>query len=274
MVGDIQGCHDALQQLLGRCGFRSQHDRLILLGDLVNRGPQSLQVLQFARALGEHCITLLGNHDLHLLAVAQGLRAPHAQDTLDEVLRSPERDALLGWLRTRQLAHAEAGCLFVHAGVLPQWSVAQTLALAAEVQAALRSDGYASFLARMYGNSPARWSDGLQGADRLRVIVNALTRLRFCSAEGEMEFASKEGTGGAPPGYLPWFEAPGRATAHDRVVFGHWSTLGLVHTPHLVALDTGCVWGGRLSALRLAEPGCDEQLFQTPCPQAQAPGRS
>jgi bis(5'-nucleosyl)-tetraphosphatase (symmetrical) len=274
VVGDVQGCFEPLQAVLSAARFDAARDRLIFLGDLVNRGPQSAEVLQFAMGLGERAVVLLGNHDLHLLAVAEGLRPAHRSDTLDDVLRHPRRAAMIDWLRTRSLAHREGALLLVHAGVLPQWSAAQTLALAREVEAALAGAAYRDFLAQMYGNLPARWHDGLRGAERLRVIVNALTRLRFCTADGEMEFDTKDGAAQAPPGYMPWFDVPGRASAAERIAFGHWSTLGLLHSDRLVALDTGCVWGGPLSLLRLASGDDDERLFQVPCRAAQTPGRT
>jgi bis(5'-nucleosyl)-tetraphosphatase (symmetrical) len=247
----------------------------VLLGDLVNRGPASLAVLRRLAALGDAAQCLLGNHDLHALAVAAGVRPAHRSDTLAELLAAPDAAPLLDWLRHRPLAlvHSEPAqpdLLMVHAGVLPQWSAVQTLAYAQELAGALRAANYTEFLQSMYGNLPAQWRDGLQGYDRLRVIVNALTRLRFCSAQGEMEFASKEGAGAAPAGYLPWFDVPRRYTAEVTVAFGHWSTLGLINRPDLIALDTGCVWGGCLSAMRV-DAGRRE-LLQVRCAQAQVPG--
>jgi bis(5'-nucleosyl)-tetraphosphatase (symmetrical) len=270
LIGDIQGCDDALQALLDQAGFSPSRDRLVLLGDLVNRGPDSLAALRRLQALGDAATCLLGNHDLHLLAMAEGVREPHRGDTVAGILAAPDRPALLDWLRHRHLAHVEQGWLCVHAGVLPAWTAAQTLALAAEVQTALRGPGLHDFLHGMYGNTPDQWSDGLQGAERSRVIVNALTRLRFCSAEGVMDFKTKEGAAGAPAGFLPWFDVPGRASAGQPVAFGHWSTLGLIDRPDLLALDTGCVWGGRLSAARV--DGGRREVISVACPQAQAPG--
>ena len=244
----------------------------MLLGDLVNRGPASLAVLRTLAALGDSAQCLLGNHDLHALAVAAGVRRAHRSDTLAELLAAPDAPQLLDWLRHRPLAllHSEpkqTDLLMVHAGVLPQWSAVQTLACAQELADALRAANYQEFLQTMYGNQPAQWSDALQGSDRLRTIVNALTRLRFCSAQGEMEFATKEGAGAAPAGYQPWFDAPGRRTAAVTVAFGHWSTLGLINRPNLIALDTGCVWGGCLSAMRV--DGGRRELAQVHCAQAQ-----
>ena len=278
-IGDVQGCLAALTELLARIDGAPATDpaatdhsapRLLFTGDLVNRGPQSLETLRFVRSLGERATVVLGNHDLHLLAVASGVRPAHRSDTFDEILAAPDRGELLDWLRTRPLAHEIDGHLLVHAGVLPQWDAARTLELASEVERALRGPRWVDFLRTMYGNLPARWSDDLRGAERLRVIVNALTRMRFLTADGEMDFALKEGVAAAPPGYLPWFEAPDRRSAASTVIFGHWSMLGLVNRPRLIGLDTGCVWGGALSAVRLP----DRALFQVRCPQAQAPGRS
>lgn len=276
LIGDVQGCDAALQRLLDKIDFSPSRDTLFLLGDLVNRGPESLAVLRRLRGYGGAARCLLGNHDLHLLAMAHGVRRPHRSDTLDELLQAPERPALLEWLRQQRLAMRErlAGeeVLMVHAGVLPSWTAAQTVALAGEVEAVLRGPELPDFLRAMYGNAPARWDAGLQGADRLRVIVNALTRLRFCSADGEMEFATKEGADAAPAGYLPWFEVPGRRSADVTVAFGHWSTLGWLDRRDLLALDTGCVWGGCLSALRLAGAQAGHELIQVKCPAAQVPG--
>ncbi|QTD46130.1 symmetrical bis(5'-nucleosyl)-tetraphosphatase [Ottowia testudinis] len=273
MIGDVQGCDVALGRLLDKLAFSPSRDRLILLGDLVNRGPESLLVLRRMSALGDAAACLLGNHDLHLLAVSQGVRKAHRSDTVAGVLAAPDRDALLDWLRHRPLALQERGVLMVHAGVLPQWSAAQTLQLAGEVQRVLRGADWAVFMHQMYGNQPDEWHDGLQGAARWRVIVNALTRLRYCTAEGRMEFDTKSGgIDGAPPGYMPWFDVPGRQTARDVVAFGHWSTLGWIDRPDVISLDTGCVWGGCLSALRLAADARQRELIQVRCPQAQVPG--
>jgi bis(5'-nucleosyl)-tetraphosphatase (symmetrical) len=267
-IGDLQGCAAELDRLLERIDAVSPGAPLVFVGDLVNRGPESLRTLRMLRDLGDRARTVLGNHDLHLLAVSQGVRAPGRSDTIDDILNAPDRDELLDWLRRQPLALIADGHLVVHAGVLPQWSAAQVIALSAEVEAKLRSDDWRDFLHAMYGNQPAQWDEDLQGADRLRCIVNALTRLRFCSADGEMEFASKEGVGNAPMGYLPWFDVPGRCTADGPVVFGHWSTLGLVQREHLIGLDSGCVWGGKLSAIRLS----DRLLLQVDCPGFQKPG--
>ncbi len=281
LIGDVQGCNSALGRLLDDIAFSASRDTLYLLGDLVNRGPDSLGVLRRLKALDGTAHCLLGNHDLHLLAIAHGVRGQGRGDTLDAVLDAPDRGVLLHWLRQQSLAHSisVAGhrLLLVHAGVLPDWSADQTLALAAEVQDALRAPAYGSFLSAMYGNTPAQWSNALRGAERLRVIVNALTRLRLCDAQGRMEFESKEGPGQAPAGFMPWFEVPGRRTAQETVVFGHWSTLGPLARRDVLAMDTGCVWGGCLSALRLdpqqAAGPLDWTLHQVHCEAAQKPGR-
>lgn len=271
LLGDVQGCLEPLERLLQTVGFSASRDRLFVLGDLVNRGPDSLGVLRKLRSMEGSATCLLGNHDLHLLAVAHGVRQPHRSDTLGAVLDAPDRDAWVHWLRQQRLAVHDAGWLMVHAGVLPAWDVAQTMHLAGEVESMLRSPDLGAFLHEMYGNQPASWSDALTGLDRWRCVVNALTRLRFCSAQGEMEFATKEGAHGAPEGFMPWFDVPERRTRGVPVAFGHWSTLGLVNRADLLALDTGCVWGGCLSAARLGPDGARE-LVQVRCPQAQKPG--
>lgn len=274
MIGDVQGCNDALGRLLDEIDFSPSRDRLVLLGDLVNRGPDSLAVLQRLIGLGAAAHCLLGNHDLHLLAVANGVRKLHRGDTVADILQSSERDAMLEWLRSRPLAWREHGVLMVHAGVLPQWNSDQVLALAGEVEAVLRGNDWVAFMHQMYGNQPAQWHDGLQGADRLRVIVNALTRLRYCTPDGRMEFETKSGGAqDAPPGYLPWFDVTGRMTEADVVAFGHWSTLGWLDRRDILSLDTGCVWGGCLSAVRLGPGAQDRELIQVHCEQAQAPGK-
>lgn len=270
-VGDVQGCDAPLGRLLAEIDFSPSRDTLFVLGDLVNRGPASAQVLRRLMALGPAAQCVLGNHDLHLLAVAAGAGRLKPLDTLDELLQAPDRQAMLDWLRQQPLAIWQHDVLMVHAGVLPSWTVEHTLALAAEVEAVLRGPDLSDFLHHMYGNTPAAWRDDLTGNDRLRVVVNALTRLRFCSAEGVMEFASKEGADSAPAGYMPWFDVPGRQTAHVTVAFGHWSTLGKLHRQDVWALDTGCVWGGCLSALRLSNTGKPE-IIQVRCEQAQRPG--
>ena len=260
-IGDIQGCYNELQQLLEQINFDPMQDKLWLVGDLVNRGPGSLQVLRLIKSLGASAITVLGNHDLHLLAVAAGEAELHRGDTLDDVLNAPDREELLNWLRQQRLLYVENDYVLVHAGLLPQWSVRQALSLAQEVENALRGDDYALFLKRMYGNSPTGWSDELSGYKRLRVIVNALTRMRICTPQGEMEFKFKGEVENIPAGYLPWFELPKRKSKDATVIFGHWSALGLKVMPNVIALDTGCLWGVSLTAIRLE----DRQIFQVNC---------
>lgn len=270
LIGDIQGCDEALGRLLDTLAFSPSRDTLYLLGDLVNRGPASLAVLRRLIALGDSARALLGNHDLHLLAVSHGVRKPHRSDTLDEILQAPDRHALLHWLRQRPMALQVNGWLLVHAGVLPQWDTQQALALAHEVESELRGADWGVLMHNLYGNTPDRWRDGLRGYDRLRVIVNALTRLRFCSAQGTMEFATKDSADAAPAGFLPWFDVPGRRTVGTPIAFGHWSTLRSTPTPGVLPLDTGCVWGGCLSAARLG-PADAVEIIRVPCPQSKAP---
>lgn len=280
LIGDIQGCDEPLQRLLATIDFSPSRDTLYPLGDLVNRGPGSQAVLRRLMGYGDSARCLLGNHDLHLLAAAHHVRKPNAKDTLQSVLDAPDREAMVDWVRQQPLARWErigaTSLLMVHAGVLPQWDTAQTLALSAEVEAVLQSADYAVFLAGMYGSTPAAWSETLIGVDRLRVIVNALTRLRFCTAQGIMDFESKEGAAAAPVGFLPWFDVPGRRTDDQVVAFGHWSTLGWMKRSDVLSMDTGCVWGGCLSAARVSASHdgqtLDTELIQVPCPQAQQPG--
>jgi bis(5'-nucleosyl)-tetraphosphatase (symmetrical) len=272
LIGDVQGCDAALGRLLEKIAFSASRDTLYLLGDLVNRGPESGAVLRRLMRHGDAARCLLGNHDLSLLAVAHGCRPPHRNDTMDDVLRAPDGAELLEWLRWQRMAIRAHGLLMVHGGVLPQWDASQTLMLGGEVEATLRGPGLVDFLSEMYGNEPAQWDDSLEGIDRLRVIVNALTRLRFCTPEGVMDLKSSGGPGDAPPGYMPWFDVPGRRTAGETIAFGHWSTLGFLHRPDIISLDTGCVWGGALSALRLQGPGGRHELIQVHCEQARVPG--
>lgn len=260
-IGDIQGCFEELQLLLKKIRFNATHDRLWLVGDLVNRGPQSLEVLRFVRSLGTSAITVLGNHDLHLLMLAEGCSKQRDDDTLEAILAAPDRRELLDWLRGQPLMHVENGYAMVHAGLLPQWSVEKALALAGEAETALRASDYRKFLEHMWGSEPPSWSDDLTNWKRLRVIVNAMTRMRFCTIDGVMEFRSKGEVTSAPPGYLPWFEVPSRKSANHVLVTGHWSALGLKMLPNLLALDSGCLWGGHLSAVKLE----DRTVYQVEC---------
>lgn len=267
-IGDVQGCADALRRLLDAFGFERARDRLWFVGDLVNRGPDSLATLRLVKDLGDAAVTVLGNHDFHLLAVAAGHAKKHRSDTLDAVLDAPDREELLAWLRQQPMLHVQDNWAMVHAGLLPQWNIAQAQSLAREVEAALRGEGWREFLAKLYGDTPDSWSESLRGANRLRVIVNAMARMRFCTAQGTMELRTKGETARAPRGFFPWFDAPGRASRDYTVICGHWSTLGLKLRSDLIALDSGCVWGGSLSAVRLE----DRELFQVPCAQHQVPG--
>lgn len=260
-IGDIQGCYDELRRLLDVVAFEPSRDRLWIAGDIVNRGPQTLQVLRFIRSLEDGAIVTLGNHDLHLLVVAAGVRKPHRGDTLDELLSAPDCGELLDWLRRQKLMHAGAGYAMVHAGLLPQWTIAKAMALAAEVEAVLQGPDYGDFLQHMYGNEPLRWRDDLVGYDRLRIVVNAMTRLRLCKPDGNMEFSHKTGLTGVPPGYIPWFDVPDRASADTPLIFGHWAALGLLLRPNLLGIDSGCVWGRLLTAVRLE----DRRIFQCDC---------
>lgn len=276
LIGDVQGCDEALARLLTHVDFSPSRDTLYLLGDLVNRGPDNVGVLRRLMAYGSSAQCILGNHDLHLLAVSQGVRAAHRQDTTADILNAPDRTVLLDWLRQQRMAIRLGQVLMVHAGVLPQWTAEQTLALAGEVEDVLRGDALATFMPQMYGGLPNQWRDDLQGADRLRVIVNALTRMRFCNAQGAMDFSVKESADQAPEGLMPWFEVPGRRSADVTVAFGHWSTLKKVNQPNVVCLDDGCVWGGCLSALRIEQPEVIGDVRQLPvlsvtCQQALDP---
>ena len=270
-IGDLQGCATELRTLLERLHFSADRDRLWFVGDLVNRGPQSLECLRLIRALGDNAVVVLGNHDLHLLARAFGSRLQDKPgDTLGEVLRAPDRAALLEWLLERPLAYQDPvhGELLIHAGLVPDWTVPQTLLLAQEVHRALLASPE-HFFAHMYGDKPDQWTEGLAGTERLRFVVNALTRLRVCTPEGRMALKAK---GPPKPGaamLLPWFEVPGRASRGTRIIFGHWSALGFVNAHGVVGLDTGCVWGGSLTAVNLDAP---IQPISVPCPGYQQPG--
>ena len=250
-IGDIQGCYHAFQALLQRIRFDPQSDQLWLVGDLVNRGSGSLEVLRWCYAHQDNLRVVLGNHDLHALVVAAGIVAAHHGDTLDALLAADDCDVLLDWLRYQRLVYQEENYLMVHAGLLPQWTAEQALSYAAEVERALQGDDYLYFLTHMYGNLPDQWNDELTGVDRLRVITNAATRLRICSAQGQMEFKFKGELQHVPAGFMPWFDVPTRATQDTQVIFGHWSALGLQQKKNLYALDTGCLWGGKLTAMNI-----------------------
>ena len=264
-VGDLQGCLQPLKCLLERVAFDPTKDTLWLVGDLVNRGPESLETLRFLYGLRESLVCVLGNHDLHLLAVGNNIERLKKGDTLREILEAPDCDQLLDWLRQQPLALYANDCLMVHAGVQPRWSVRQTLACADEVSQLLRSNDWADSLALLFGNQPARWSPRLTGMDRYRCSLNTLTRIRFLDAQGSMDFVQKRGIQEAPSELIPWFDYPARKTAHTLLAFGHWSALGLMQRPHLLALDTGCVWGGQLSAAEIHPGGQIGRIAQVPC---------
>ena len=262
-IGDVQGCFDELQKLLETLRF-SAADRLWFVGDLVNRGPKSLEVLRFVRSLGARAVTVLGNHDLHLVTQHEGFERARADDTFADVLAAPDRVELVDWLRQRPLMHVERAYALVHAGLLPQWNIRQAMRLAREVEGALGGPAYREFLEHMYGSKPDQWSDDLAGWDRLRVIVNAMTRMRFCTPAGRMEFRANGRQ--APAGYRPWYET--RPPERHFLICGHWSALGLKLAPRAALLDSGCVWGGALTALRLE----DRTLHQVKCRGYQAAG--
>lgn len=250
-IGDVQGCHDELLRLVDALRFDPAQDQLWFTGDLVNRGPKSLDTLRWVRALGDAAVTVLGNHDLHLLAVAYGASRTKRRDTFSDVLDAPDREEVLDWLRHRPLLHSARGFYLIHAGLPPQWSVAEAAGHAAEVAACLRGGDAREFFAQMYGDQPERWSEGLGHWDRLRFTTNCLTRMRYCGPEGRLDLKQKGAPGSQPKGLVPWFRAPGRRSAEARIVFGHWSTLGFYAADGVFCLDTGCLWGGELTALRL-----------------------
>jgi bis(5'-nucleosyl)-tetraphosphatase (symmetrical) len=265
-IGDIQGCCDEFETLLTQLQFDPARDRLWLTGDLVNRGPRSLDVLRLVKSLGSAAITVLGNHDLHLLAAAltpgEQLKP---QDTLGEIFEAPDRDELLMWLRSLPLLHHDAtlGYTMIHAGLPPQWDLATARSCAAELEQALRDDaGCLELFTHMYGDNPKRWSSDLRGVDRLRFITNCLTRLRFCRADGTLELKFKGKVESAPAGVFPWFRVPHRRSRDLRIICGHWSALGYYDGDGVLSIDTGCVWGETLCAVRL---DCDEPPVFVPC---------
>ena len=261
-IGDIQGCADALHRLVEHLNFDPKQDRLWFVGDLVNRGPNSLDVLRYIQSLGEAAVTVLGNHDLHLLAIWTGATQPSRKDTLHPVLSAPDRDELLHWLRSRPLLHLEGEYVMVHAGFLPSWSIETARQLAGEVEQALRSQQFTQYLPALYFRKGTVPSAESTLEERLSFTTNVMTRLRVCTKEGIPEFSFKGSPHEAPPGLLPWFRVPGRASEQATMVFGHWSALGILNEKTVIALDGGCVWGRELVALRLE----DRQLFRVPCP--------
>ena len=260
-IGDLQGCYREFIQLLDLIRFDRRKDRLWLVGDIVNRGPDSLSVLRYVKDLNNAAVMVLGNHDLHLLMVAEGCAKINRNDTLEDILAAPDRDELLLWLRWRPLLHMDRNHVMVHAGLLPSWSVSQALLLARMVEDALRSSSFGKFCAHMYGNQPDHWDGNLKGYERLRVVINAMTRMRICTPDGKMNFDHKGSVKDIPEGYVAWFEAPDRASREATIVCGHWSALGLKITDNVLALDTGCLWGGSLTAIRLE----DRKIFQVSC---------
>ncbi|KVM68218.1 bis(5'-nucleosyl)-tetraphosphatase (symmetrical) [Burkholderia ubonensis] len=270
-IGDIQGCHSAFRQLTEKLAAPPDTPFWIA-GDVVNRGPASLAALRELVDLAPRATVVLGNHDLHLLAVAAGIRTERPGDTIGEILDAPDADALLEWVRHRPFAHFEHGMLLVHAGVLPQWDVTLALELADELQRALRAPDWRDTLSHLYGNDPNQWHPNLKKRDRMRVAFNAFTRIRFCTPDGAMEFRTSGGPASAPPGYLPWFDVPGRRTEDVTVVFGHWAALGLMLRDNVIALDSGCVWGNQLSAVRLTADPAERTVTQVQCEACRTPG--
>jgi len=270
-IGDIQGCYAQLLDLLDLVGFDPAHDRLWFAGDLVNRGPQSLETLRFVRDLGDLAVTVLGNHDLHLIAAANGRGLDHDDHTLDAILAAPDRDELVDWLRHRPLLHhdADLGFTLVHAGLPPQWDLATAQRCAREVENALRGEQYRDFLRHLYGNKPRRWSEDLAGWDRLRFSVNCLTRMRYCTPGGKLKLKHTGPPGSQPASLVPWFNAPGRASRDLKIIFGHWSTLGVPDVEGIYPIDSGCLWGGQLTALRI---DTGPTRINLRCPELKKPG--
>jgi bis(5'-nucleosyl)-tetraphosphatase (symmetrical) len=268
-IGDLQGCYGQFRELLDLIGFDRTKDRLWLVGDIVNRGPDSLRILRFVKGLTDAVTIVLGNHDLHLLMVAEGCSSLSRNDTIQDILSAPDREELLHWLRQQKLLHLDGNYVMVHAGLLPSWSIAQASELASTVEAMIRGEEFHEFCAQMYGDQPDHWDDDLSGYARLRVIINAMTRMRVCTPDGKMDFKFKGMLKDIPQGYLPWFDVPNRASREKTIIFGHWSALGLQLRDNLIALDTGCLWGGALSAIRLD----DRKVFQVPCEEQEATRR-
>lgn len=262
-IGDIQGCYYAFMALLKKLGFNPSHDQLWLVGDLINRGTGSLEVLRWCYAHRHRLRVVLGNHDLHAIAVAHEIKPPHRSDTLQAILAAQDKDELLTWLRHQPLIVVEQQHVMVHAGLLPQWSVPEALHLADEVAQALQSADYLEFLKHMYGNQPNAWHDGLSSYDRLRAITNAMTRMRVCSPSGELELSFKGELQDIPTGYLPWFNVDHRKSKSDTILCGHWSALGLHMQGNIIALDTGCLWGGQLTAYCLETKTVTQVPFDT-----------
>jgi len=268
-IGDVQGCFKPLVALLQKIDFDKNRDQLWFTGDLVNRGPESLAVLRFVHDLGDAAVTVLGNHDLHLLAVASGQARPKRRDTMEEIFSAADCESLLAWLRGRPLIHRDAqlGFTMVHAGLVPQWSLDTAQQRALEVESVLRSDNYTDFFARMYGNEPRRWKSELSGWERLRFITNVFTRIRYCDDNGTLDLNEKQAPASVVPPLKPWFEIENRKSTNETIIFGHWSTLGLYESNNVICLDSGCLWGGSMTAMRLDHP--DNTTVQVLCPQQQ-----
>ncbi len=262
-IGDVQGCFDELLRLLDTISFDENTDQLWFAGDLVNRGPKSLETLRFVKSLGKSAITVLGNHDMHLLAAACTERVNRKKDSLNPILESPDRNELIDWLRHQPLFHYNDDFCLVHAGLPPQWDFEKTQRMATIAERALRRPNYSLFLKQMYGDKPNLWSSNLKGTARLRFIINCFTRMRYCDAEGRLDFANSGPLGSQPPNLLPWFQAPNRKNADMCIIFGHWSTLGYYEGYNCYAIDTGCLWGGQLTALKLGHP---VQRISIDCP--------
>lgn len=250
-IGDIQGCYTEFRRLLDNIKFDPAQDTLWLAGDLVNRGPHSLETLRFVKGLGETAVTVLGNHDLHLIATVVSLAKAGKKDTLGPILRASDCDELIDWLRRQKLFHCGDGFCMLHAGLPPQWDLQLTLQMAEEAEQAIGGEDYLNFFRSMYGNKPGVWQDDLSKTDRLRFAVNCFSRLRFCSVDGEMDFSQKGAPGSQPAHLLPWYAVPGRKSQDLRIIFGHWSTLGFYQGHNVISIDTGCLWGGQLTAVRL-----------------------
>lgn len=260
VIGDIQGCYAELCDLLAHMAFDAGQDRVWLVGDLVNRGPDSAAVLRWAKGLGERCVAVLGNHDFHLLALSERLVRQHRLDTLDGVLAAPDRDELLDWLRHRPLCHRDGDWAMVHAGLWPEWSIEQALACSREVEQQLQGPDYREFLRHLYGNHPDCWHENLAGIERWRFIVNSMTRMRMITGDGRLDHDFKGELPDAPAGFRAWFDVPARNPRPVRLLCGHWSALGFTQRPELITLDTGCLWGRCLTAYRLD----DGAIFQVP----------
>jgi bis(5'-nucleosyl)-tetraphosphatase (symmetrical) len=271
-IGDVQGCYEELRALLNVIGFNPRRDQLWFTGDLVNRGPRSLEVIRFVRGLGEHAVSVLGNHDLHLLAVAHGNEPPGPRDTFGDILTATDRKELLEWLSQRPLLHHDPalGYTLIHAGLVPQWDLSDACALSAEAESLLRGPDAPAFFPHMYGDEPDRWDEKVAGWDRWRFITNVFTRLRYCDPDGRIHLRHKGPPGSQPAPLLPWFLVPGRRSEGTRIVFGHWSTLDVWRGGGVIGLDSGCLWGRRLSAVKL-DKASDPQFFSVPCPRYQIP---